>query len=370
MHTSVLLIFLLVLQGCLGGKETPRPEAFIEATLHHLKPVGWQLSPLTDGLSDALIYKALSVRGDEWVVRYYREPAVHKNEIKREFSIMQAVADNGIAPKVHFVSLKEGIVIMDRAENIEDVTLKIRTLQIRLKEVAQKLKQLHLMDASIFIGKLSMVKEAQSYLQTIIPTVADNSVKDYLDTLFSELIGLESLSHGFKGMPIHGDFHILNIMAGESSLYFIDWENASLDDPYLDIAAFVLTTPLSDEQAWAFLEAYLGKEPTLEDLSRLQLAKYVKLVDWGSGLLLTLKQNSLDEATWRTFPSLDEWLKHFEEQGWGDKESINLGWVFLKEAYMLIHTQKYQEAKEHLRYGRKACTSSSKTSGAGTSLMI
>lgn len=349
MRMRILLIFLLFLQGCLGGKEKPRPEAFIEATLYHLKPVGWQLSPLTDGLSDALVYKARSVRGDEWVVRHYREPAVHKSQIKREFSIMQAVADNGIAPKVHFISLEEGIVVMDRAENIEDATLKISTLKIRLKEVAQKLKQLHLMDASIFTGKLSMVKEAQSYLKTIIPTVVDNSVKSYLDTLFSELISLEPLLRDFKGTPIHGDFHILNIMAGESSLYFIDWENASLDNPYLDIAAFVLTTPLSDEQAWAFLEAYLGKEPTLEDLSRLELAKYVKLVDWGSGLLLTLKQNSLDEASWRTLPCLDEWLKHFEEQGWGDKESINLGWVFLKKAYMLIHTQKYQEAKEYLR---------------------
>lgn len=100
-------------------------------------------------------------------------------------------------------------------------------------------------------------------------------------------------------------------MVGASSLYFIDWETVSVDDPYLDIADFILATSLSEEQVQDFMEAYLGKRPNLGDLCRLELAKFVALVDWGSCLLLKLKQNPIDEVTWKDLPPLDEWLKNF-----------------------------------------------------------
>ncbi len=62
--------------------------------------------------------------------------------------------------------------------------------------------------------------------------------------------------------PSHGDFNPRNILVGEEGdVYIIDWAQASVDHPFLDIAWLSTFLAADNEQVKNLLKEYLGREP-------------------------------------------------------------------------------------------------------------
>lgn len=65
----------------------------------------------------------------------------------------------------------------------------------------------------------------------------------------------------------HGDFNPRNILVTENKrIYVIDWSQASLDHPFLDIGWLASLTAANHEQLTGLLKEYLGREPKESEL--------------------------------------------------------------------------------------------------------
>jgi hypothetical protein len=73
--------------------------------------------------------------------------------------------------------------------------------------------------------------------------------------------------------PSHDDLHRENILVTGEEPPFIDWSEATWDEPFSDVGEPCLLSQLSLEQEKLFLRVYLGKEPGQNDMERLKKTK-------------------------------------------------------------------------------------------------
>src|SRR5205085_1491989 len=61
--------------------------------------------------------------------------------------------------------------------------------------------------------------------------------------------------------PCHRDLNPMNILASDRGVLFVDWDTASQDEPFLDVAELGAFTPTADARE-ALFAAYLDRAPT------------------------------------------------------------------------------------------------------------
>ena len=74
----------------------------------------------------------------------------------------------------------------------------------------------------------------------------------------------------------HGDFHKDNALYNGERVFLIDWETTSWGDPLLDVVKFSL--PLSIEYRHKLYGAYLGQDPTSQEIAHFELMDLTFLV--------------------------------------------------------------------------------------------
>lgn len=78
-------------------------------------------------------------------------------------------------------------------------------------------------------------------------------------------------------VPCHCDFQTTNLVMGADRLYVLDWEFAGMNDPFYDIACYGNTNM---EVAESLLKAYVGHEPSDEELRRLYSLRAFQCLQW------------------------------------------------------------------------------------------
>jgi thiamine kinase-like enzyme len=67
----------------------------------------------------------------------------------------------------------------------------------------------------------------------------------------------------------HSDLHLANVVATRRDLVLLDWEYAHVSDRFWDLAGWACNTDMAPEARRAFLCAYLGRDPSPEEIERL-----------------------------------------------------------------------------------------------------
>ncbi|MDJ1645590.1 phosphotransferase [Mycoplasma sp. M5725] len=92
-------------------------------------------------------------------------------------------------------------------------------------------------------------------------------VKEYLKILSAKNINIPKLNEYYlkinkilanmkKDTPCHNDLWPVNMIKRGDEILFVDWEYATMNDKHFDLAYFIETSKLSDEQETLFLNTY------------------------------------------------------------------------------------------------------------------
>ncbi len=226
---------------------------------------------LTRGLSGALVFRIV-VTGTPYLLRIISR----KIDTTRadHFACMNAAAEAGLAPRVHYTSVEDGIAITDF---VATVPFPQNEALARLPGVLRKLHA----------------------LPPFPPR--DNSINTSCTFLLNQHNATDEFNHRFRSMNIlpndeteqligwqtqlaaayarrepepvssHNDlFRPDNILFDGNQVWLVDWEAAFLNDRYADLATAADFVIVDDDAADEplFLASYFGKAPSGEQLAR------------------------------------------------------------------------------------------------------
>ncbi|CAT05353.1 Uncharacterised protein [Mesomycoplasma conjunctivae] len=118
-----------------------------------------------------------------------------------------------------------------------------------LKQIALQLKEIH---------------------SSKLPFPASNHaarVKNYIKIINEKKITIDAINKYYKHItkvlkymdkttPLHNDLWLFNMVEKDGKIYFIDWEYATKGDKHFDLAYFIESAQLNDEQESLFLDTY------------------------------------------------------------------------------------------------------------------
>ncbi len=100
--------------------------------------------------------------------------------------------------------------------------------------------------------------------------------KEYVE-LRNKLNAMRQTHAGVKLVPCHCDYQPTNLVVNGDKLYVLDWEFAGMNDPFYDIACY---GNAGFDKALSLLEAYVGHQPTREELQRLYFHRSFQCLQW------------------------------------------------------------------------------------------
>lgn len=211
------------------------------------------LALLAGGLSGSAVYR-IELQGKSYTLKLtppVDEPA------ETNLALRQAVTA-GIAPALYYDNQSKGIMISDfiRPQPISAVF----SPEQLLSELATAIKVIHQIpfegsSISVFekVDELTSEFQAQGKLRD---TVFDECFERY-ETI-KQQYPLAADDQVFS----HNDLNPNNILCDGKRLWMIDWDVASLNNRYIDLANVANFFIRTEEQENAFLTIYFGQAPT------------------------------------------------------------------------------------------------------------
>lgn len=191
----------------------------------------------------------------------------------RQFICMQAAAEAGLAPRVHYASAEDRIAITDF---VEAVPFPAREALHRLAVTLRRLHALPPFPTAPFNTTCTFLLNNETILDAFLQKFrAANILPEHeWEELFRAYARLTAAlsSVGPDLAPSHNDlFKPDNILFDGSRLWLVDWEAAFQNDRYADLAvvANMLVTNEADEEI--YLQEYFGATPTSYQAARFYL---------------------------------------------------------------------------------------------------
>ncbi|MCW8400761.1 phosphotransferase [Legionella sp. PATHC038] len=229
----------------------------IEAFLPVIPQSPIKIKRLTEGFSPWANSYLVQVGDERFVLRHIR----HKEGRAREVLASIFFAHSKVAPGVEYFDFSSGVVIMRYVENDPSITGKLDDEQLKL--IAKKFAVIHSgphFKKRAEIESSTLITERRETLKSYIKASPVFFLQQYALMQLDYLSSLVRQTH-----YCHNDVNPNNILATPDNFYFIDWECAGLNDPFLDLATVVATLRLKPPAAKSLLTHYLGHEPSSEE---------------------------------------------------------------------------------------------------------
>ncbi|WP_027334231.1 phosphotransferase [Mycoplasma elephantis] len=132
-------------------------------------------------------------------------------------------------------------------ELIEGVIPKLTNENIL--KIADCLKELH--NSKLSFPKFNLKNRINKYLQIMKnKNINIEKVNSYYHRIN------KILSNMSKNIPCHNDLWLQNMLIKNNKIYIVDWEYATMGDKHFDLAYFIESSNLTDEQETLFLNRY------------------------------------------------------------------------------------------------------------------
>jgi len=158
-----------------------------------------------------------------------------ENNRKREFKVQQLAYKKNIAAKPWLLDEENGLMICDFIEGDHKEKLNKQDLA-QLSNLLQKLHKIKIRQTPIDLKKsfTSHSKDLRKAFQTIQRYKVENVL-------------------------CHNDLNLKNILFSGKKIKFIDWEFATVNDRYFDLACVCVECDLNKKDETYFLERYFGR---------------------------------------------------------------------------------------------------------------
>lgn len=158
-----------------------------------------------------------------------------ENNRKREFKVQQAAYKKKIAAKPWLLDEENALMICDFIEGEHKENLNKQDLA-QLSNLLKKLHKIQIRQTPLDLKKsfTSQSKEVQKAFQTIRRYKVENVL-------------------------CHNDLNLKNILFSGKQMKFIDWEFATVNDRYFDLACVCVECNLNKKEEAYFLARYFGR---------------------------------------------------------------------------------------------------------------
>jgi aminoglycoside phosphotransferase (APT) family kinase protein len=213
------------------------------------------IRPMTGGVSGAFVF-LVEVRGKGFVLRVEGPASPLRNP--HQYQSMRIAAEQGIAPKVHYLDEDDRVVMMDF---IEDKPL--QTYPDGALGLARAIGALlgKLQTAPLFPGFVDYPDIVSRLWRHVCRTglFADGLLDDASQRLAQICSAYDPrVSHYVSS---HNDVLPRNVLFDGKQIWLIDWESAYRNDPLVDVATALDNFSPSPELEDILLQAWLGRAP-------------------------------------------------------------------------------------------------------------
>ena len=293
------------------------------------------IGQLTTGLSNAQVFRIV-VKGRPYLLKIARTDSLSDPTLYY-YSCMKPAAEAGIAPKVWYAGIENGISITDYVElkpfPLGEAITGLAGVLSRLHSISPFSKTIHALDSfNMFAHRF---REAR-----ILPG-------SETETLFQELgkIGHVYPRNEDDLVPSHNDLKPENILYDGSRVWLSDWEAAFNNDRYSDlsiVANFVVADE-SDEKV--FLSHYFRRNATEYERARFYLMRQIMHMSYVTVFLVIVAAKGIKI-------DLDRIAKHdfrdFHDRMWAGEVDLALDDTRLE--YAVVHLNQLRQNLQAKRF--------------------
>lgn len=296
------------------------------------------MQPLSGGLSPSLVFRIV-VRGTAYLLRVVvRRQAMY--DPTREFTCMRLASDAGVAPRIWYADLDDLVLITDFVA-AEPYPADVAPL------VAATIRRVHALPQ--FPPPVT-----GSYLDTM-----DGLVRRFQAANLLPGSATEAMLRGYAEVrrvyprnegelvASHNDLKPQNMVYDGARVWFVDWEAAFLNDPYVDLAVAANFFVEDDAQAEAYLRAYFGEPAGDYRRARFYLMQQAMHVFYVAFLMLIVAPSGISVGSDMTAPDFRDFharLISGEVALVTPEERLAYARVHLNAVLANMRTQRFREA--------------------------
>ncbi len=254
-------------------REAARAALTVVLDGHDIGPIAL----LKGGASGALIYRV--ERGQRSFVLRLEPERISLEHRRRGFTCMQAAAAIGVAPRVYLADPMAGIAVMDFV-----VAKSITDFPGGRVAVARALGDL--------IGQIQttepfpmMLGGGEDMIASVLQSLAQSKLfaAGQLDRHRDELARIREAVPWDPSSLVssHNDPNPRNLLFDGVRLWLVDWELASRNDPFFDLAIATMGSADTPDLEAALLTAALGRAPDAALYARLRVVRQLARLFYG-----------------------------------------------------------------------------------------
>jgi hypothetical protein len=291
-----------------------------------------EIREIDKGRTLALVYRIV-VQGTPYLLRIISDLQMRMISPVRQFTCMQIVAEAGIAPRVHYASIEDGISITDFVEEVPfaaaEALVRMPTLLRALHGLPAFPKGTDAFDTSAMF-LLHKGAGLDGFFQTFLAkNILAKAEGEQLVAWHAQLAAVYPQNDGDM-VSSHNDlFKPDNILFDGNRVWLVDWEAAFLNDRYADLAVVANQLVSDDVDEKLYLERYFGQPPDEYQLARFFLMQQIVHIFYAVGFLLLGSAGALNPNE----KAAD--FKAFNRRFWSGE--INLVDKEMKTAYGFAH---------------------------------
>ncbi|MBV8571040.1 MAG: phosphotransferase [Acidobacteriaceae bacterium] len=280
------------------------------------------------------------VKGPAYLLRINTRPG----DMTRHFSCMQAAAEAGLAPRVHYASTEDRISITDF---VEAVPFPATDALLRLPAALRALHALPPFPVAPFNTTCTFLLTKGPALDAFLQKFRTANIlpQPDLDLLFTRYTQLAAVYSSLDPdlAPSHNDlFKPDNILFDGRRLWLVDWEAAFQNDRYADLAVVANMLVANETEEQMYLYEYFGAPPGSRQVARFYLMKQLAHMFYAMAFL---SLGSAGEAIdWREpLPAYYDFQRRF----W--RREVDLADNHSKTVYGRVH---WEQLRHNLRQPR------------------
>lgn len=293
------------------------------------------IKELTTGLSNALVLRIV-VQGKPYLLKIARTDALSDPTLYY-YTCMKSAAEAGIAPKVWYAGVADGISITDFVElkpfPLLEAKIKMADVLCKLHSLSPFSKTIHSLDTTN--------RFAQKFWEAnILP-------ENLTEMLFRSLERITRVYPRNKAdlVPSHNDLKPENILYDGNKVWLSDWEAAFTNDKYSDLSIVANFVMIKEDDEAEFLNRYFGRNATEYEFTRFYLMRQIMHMSYFTVFMVivaaTGKHIDLNAIGKNDF-------RGFHNRMWAGE--IDLAYDELKMEYALVHLEQLHRNLQTKRF--------------------
>lgn len=342
MNAHIMLSIMLLLMLCSCGTHRIDEKYAASVVKDALSIQGnVTVQALKGGFSGAPLFTA-TTDSKKYVVRFLTKES--PEERKQEIATLQIASRCGYGPYVYFADVEKAVVIMEflHHQNISPQQRQSKELYVLLAKLLQKIhrgpKFENIQDRNVFDTIHKIIQDLKPKCSEAVPLAKLEGIMTAIHQVLAPYVSLA---------PCHNDLNPNNLIFLGDMFKAIDYENASQDDPYFDIATianFYCFNNTAHEHI--LLSTYLDREPSEKEVAKLYLMKQATWILYAL-IFLRMVPELLYKYEKLQVPSLNDFFKEMSEGKINlEKQEDRLKFAKVKINYIVAaaESQEFRDA--------------------------